>query len=77
MRPWISAFVLSWSIWDINDPGKFLDFAGRNQDCIAQESVHMRERTHLVQFAKGQAFALIDGGQSHEMHIPASWPRRA
>ena len=37
----------------------------------------MRERTHLVQFAKGQAFALIDGGQSHEMHIPASWPRRA
>jgi len=70
-------FRLSWSIWDTNDPVKSTDFAGRNRDRIGLECVHMRERSHLVQFAKGQAFALIDGGQLHQMHIPASWPRMA
>jgi conjugative coupling factor TraD (SXT/TOL subfamily) len=58
------------SVSDTNDPGEFTDFASRNEDRIAPESVRMLEPTDLVQLPKGQAFAFIDGGQLYKIRMP-------
>ena len=55
---------------DTNDPGEFTDFASRNEDRIAPEGVRMLEPTDLVQLPKGQAFALLHGGQLHKIRMP-------
>jgi len=62
--------VQSSSVSDTNDPGEFTDFASRNEDRIAPESVRMLEATDLVQLPKGQAFALIHGGRLHKIRMP-------
>lgn len=62
--------IVSSSVSDTNDPGEFTDFASRNEDRIAPESVRMLEPTDLVQLPKGQAFALIHGGQLHKIRMP-------
>jgi conjugative coupling factor TraD (TOL family) len=62
--------VLSSSVSDTNDPGEFTDFASRNEDRISPENVRLLEPTDLVQLPKGQAFALIHGGQLHKLRIP-------
>jgi conjugative coupling factor TraD (SXT/TOL subfamily) len=64
------ATVESSSVSDTNDPGEFTDFASRNEDRIASQSVRMLEPTDLVQLPKGQAFALIHGGQLHKIRMP-------
>lgn len=48
---------------DTNDPTEFADFASRNEDRITTESAQMLSPSDLVQLPKGQAFALIHGGQ--------------
>jgi conjugative coupling factor TraD (TOL family) len=62
--------VESSSVSDTNDPGEFTDFASRNEDRIATQSVRMLEPTDLMQLPKGQAFALIHGGQLHKIRMP-------
>ena len=62
--------VVSSSISDTNDPIDFADFASRNEDRIAPETVRMLEPTDLVQLPKGEAFALIHGGQLHKIRMP-------
>jgi len=62
--------IVSSSVSDTNDPGEFTDFASRNDDRIAPQSVRMLEPTDLVQLPKGQAFALIHGGQLHKIRMP-------
>ena len=62
--------IASSSVSDTNDPGEFTDFASRNEDRIAPESVRMLEPTDLVQLPKGQAFALLHGGQLHKIRMP-------
>jgi hypothetical protein len=62
--------VASSSVSDTNDPGEFTDFASRNEDRIATDTVRMLEPTDLVQLPKGQAFALLHGGQLHKIRIP-------
>ena len=62
--------IVSSSVTDTNDPGDFADFASRNEDRLAPESVRMLEPTDLVQLPKGQAFALIHGGQLHKLRMP-------
>ncbi len=62
--------VASSSVSDTNDPGEFTDFASRNEDRIAPETVPMLAPTDLVQLPKGQAFALLHGGQLHKIRIP-------
>jgi hypothetical protein len=61
--------IVSSSVSDTNDPGEFTDFAGRIEDRIAPESVRMPDPTDLVQLPKGQAFALIHGGQLHKIRM--------
>ncbi len=41
-----------------------------NEDRIAPETVRMLEPTDLVQLPKGEAFALIHGGQLHKIRMP-------
>ena len=65
----ISTIVAS-SVTDIDDPSAFADFTSRNEDRIAPASVRMLEPTDLVQLPKGQAFALIHGGQLHKIRMP-------
>jgi conjugative coupling factor TraD (TOL family) len=62
--------VVSSSASDTNDPVDFADFASRNEDRIAPETVRMLEPTDLVQLPKGEAFALIHGGQLHKIRMP-------
>ena len=62
--------VVSSSVSDTNDPVDFADFASRNEDRIAPETVRMLEPTDLVQLPKGEAFALLHGGQLHKIRMP-------
>jgi conjugative coupling factor TraD (TOL family) len=62
--------VASSSVSDTNDPGEFTGFASRNEDRIAPETVPMLAPTDLVQLPKGQAFALLHGGQLHKIRMP-------
>ena len=65
----VSTIVAS-SVSDTNDPDDFADFASRNEDRITTESAEMLSPSDLVQLPKGQAFALIHGGQLHKIRMP-------
>lgn len=62
--------VASSSVSDTNDPGEFTDFASRNDDGVATETVPLVAPSDLVQLPKGQAFALLHGGHLHKLRIP-------
>ena len=66
----IVSTVVASSVSDTNDPGDFADFASRNEDRITTESAPMLSPSDLVQLPKGQAFALIHGGQFHKVRMP-------
>lgn len=55
---------------DSNDPTDFAEFQSRNEDRISIERLPMLTPADLVQLPKGQAFALIDGGQLWKVRIP-------
>ncbi len=62
--------LVSSSVSDTNDPGDFADFASRNEDRITSESAAMLAPSDLVQLPKGQAFALLHGGQLYKLRMP-------
>lgn len=66
----IVSTVAASSVSDTNDPGEFTDFASRNEDRITTEGAPMLSPSDLVQLPKGQAFALIQGGQLYKIRIP-------
>ena len=66
----IVSTIISSSVSDTNDPADFADFASRNEDRITTESVPMLAPSDLVQLPKGQAFALIRGGQLYKIRMP-------
>jgi hypothetical protein len=66
----IVSTIVSSSVSDTNDPGDFADFASRNEDRLSTESAPMLAPSDLVQLPKGQAFALIHGGQLHKIRMP-------
>lgn len=55
---------------DTNDPTDFADFSSKNQDRISTEKAPMLAPADLVQLPKGQAFALIEGGQLRKIRMP-------
>jgi len=71
----VASIVTSSSVSDTNDPADFAEFTSRTEDRIANETVPMLSTADLVQLPKGQAFALIDGGQLYKirMPLPGSW----
>ncbi len=59
---------------DINDPQQWTDFSSKNEDRVSTERVPMIAPPDLVQLPKGQAFALIEGGQLYKLRLPLPAP---
>ena len=66
----IASIVQSSLVSDSSDPTEFTDFASRNEDRIAMESVPMLTPSDLVQLPKGEAFCLLHGGQLYKLRLP-------
>ena len=55
---------------DSSDPGSGVDFSSRNEDRISVSEVPMLTAADMVTLPKGQAFALLEGGQLWKIRIP-------
>ena len=55
---------------DSSDPGSGVDFKSRNEDRISVSEVPMLTAADMVTMPKGQAFALLEGGQLWKIRIP-------
>lgn len=55
---------------DSSDDREVLSFTTRNEDRVSTESAPMLSPADLVQLPKGQAFALIEGGQLYKIRLP-------
>jgi conjugative coupling factor TraD (TOL family) len=55
---------------DIGNPDDFADFGANTQDRTSTRAVPMLEPADLVSLPKGQAFALIEGGQLVKLRLP-------
>ncbi len=55
---------------DSSDPGSGIDFKSRNEDRISVSEVPMLTASELVALPKGQAFALLEGGQLWKIRMP-------
>ena len=66
----IATLVPDSSATDTNDPDDFAEFGSKNGDRVASEKVAMLNASDLTQLPKGQAFALIEGGQLVKLRLP-------
>ena len=55
---------------DSSEPGSEVDFKSRNEDRISVSEVPMLTPAELITLPKGQAFALLDGGQLWKIRMP-------
>ncbi len=55
---------------DSSEPGSGVDFKSRNEDRISVSEVPMLTPADMVSLPKGQAFALLEGGQLWKIRIP-------
>lgn len=55
---------------DSSDPGSGVDFKSRNEDRISVSEVPMLNVADMVALPKGQAFALLEGGQLWKIRMP-------
>jgi len=55
---------------DSSDPGSGVDFKSRNEDRISVSEVPMLTAADMVALPKGQAFALLEGGQLWKIRMP-------
>lgn len=55
---------------DVAFPDSHEDFGSGNEDRIGSETVPMLTVADLTQLPKGQAFALIEGGQLYKLRLP-------
>ncbi len=55
---------------DSSDPGSGVDFKSRNEDRISVSEVPLLTPADLVTLPKGQAFALLEGGQLWKLRMP-------
>ena len=62
---------------DTNDPKEFADFASASEDKITREKVPLVDPAMLTKLPKGQAFALIEGGQLKKIRIPLPLPTQS
>ena len=57
-------------VTDNNDPGSSAEFTSKNEDRLTETEVDMLSPADLVQLPKGQAFALLEGGQLYKLRLP-------
>lgn len=55
---------------DTSDPTDFADFNSKNEDRLGTETAPTLAPADMVQLPKGQAFALIEGGQLYKIRMP-------
>jgi len=55
---------------DSSDPGSGVDFKSRNEDRISVAEAPLLSVSELVTLPKGQAFAMLEGGQLWKLRIP-------
>jgi len=55
---------------DSSEPGSDVDFKSRNEDRISVSEVPMLTPAELITLPKGQAFALLEGGQLWKIRMP-------
>ena len=55
---------------DSSDPGSGVDFKSRNEDRISVSEVSLLGVSELVTLPKGQAFAMLSGGQLWKLRMP-------
>jgi conjugative coupling factor TraD (SXT/TOL subfamily) len=55
---------------DSSDPGSGVEFKSRNEDRISVSEVPMLTPAELITLPKGQAFALLEGGQLWKLRMP-------
>ncbi|WP_397453212.1 type IV conjugative transfer system coupling protein TraD [Pseudomonas sp. NA-150] len=59
---------------DSSDPTAKTDFTSNTQDRVSSTSVPLIEPAHIVSLPKGQAFALIEGGNLWKVRMPLPTP---
>ena len=57
-------------VTDNNDPSTDIDFVTRSEDRITETEMDMLTPADLIQLPKGQAFALLEGGQLYKLRLP-------
>ena len=57
-------------VTDNNDPGTDIDFTTRSEDRVTETEMDMLIPADLIQLPKGQAFALLEGGQLYKLRLP-------
>jgi len=55
---------------DNNDPDTPVDFVSQTADRLTETDADMLTPADLVQLPKGQAFALLEGGQLYKLRLP-------
>jgi len=65
------------AVTDSSDDREVLSFTTRNEDRISTQEAPMLAPADLVQLPKGQAFALIEGGQLYKIRLPLFDPDEA
>ena len=55
---------------DSSDPGSDVDFTSRNEDRISVTQEPMLEVNMIMALPKGQAFAMLEGGNLHKIRMP-------
>ncbi|MCF6323878.1 MAG: type IV conjugative transfer system coupling protein TraD [Gammaproteobacteria bacterium] len=57
-------------VTDNNDPDSDIDFTTRSEDRLTETEMDMLMPADLIQLPKGQAFALLEGGQLYKLRLP-------
>lgn len=65
----LTSTVIS-GVTDSSDPQSHSDFISNTQDRVSALSVPLLEPAALIQLPKGQAFALLEGGQLWKIRLP-------
>lgn len=55
---------------DSSDPGSSVDFTSKNEDRLSTREVDMLTNYDIISLPKGQAFALIEGGNLYKIRMP-------
>jgi hypothetical protein len=61
---------------DSSNPGSGVDFTSRNEDRISVSEVPLIDPDTVMALPKGQAFALLEGGQLWKLRLPLPDARR-
>jgi len=59
---------------DASDPHSGTTFTSNIQDRVSAQQVPLIEPAHVISLPKGQAFALLDGGQLYKLRLPLIKP---